>query len=111
MSKRTPAKPIKLADYKERKTLEGSIPVELDDGHIFRIPAPELWPDVFYKKTEAARANGGGYDLDEMARDMVGNDAEYDRFLANGGSAALFHCLMRENHDLDPGESPASSPS
>lgn len=111
MSKRNPTKPIKLADYRERKELEGSIPVELDDGHIFRIPAPEIWPDEFYKKTEAARRDGGGYDLDQMARDMVGDDAEYNRFLANGGSAALFHSLLKDGHDIDLGESPASSPS
>lgn len=104
MSKRNPPVMINLADFKKRKEREGSIPVELDDGHIFRIPPPELWPDAFYTKTEAAKKNGGGYDLEEMARDMVGNDAEYDRFLANGGSAGLFHSLLKEAHAISTEE-------
>lgn len=103
MSKRTGPTRVKLSDFKERKGVEGRIDVELDDGSVFTIPAPELWPEDFYR----TRAKLDDADLEQTARLIVG-DAEYDRFVAGGGTAVLFHALLNEEHGATAGGSQAS---
>jgi len=98
---------VVLADYKERKADEGAIDIVLSDGSTFRIPPPELWPDVVVSRVQVERAGGAAYGLDEMARGIVGDD-EFDRFVADGGTSTLFHSILKDEHNLDPGESSAS---
>lgn len=107
MSKRSHVR-IKLSDYKERKADEGAIDIELDDGSLFRIPPPELWPDEVMERTRTlTKENAHEYPLAEQARDIVGAE-EWARFTANGGTAVLFHSLLKEDHGADLGESSAS---
>jgi len=42
-----------------------------------------------------------------MARDIVGK-VEFDRFIEDGGTANLFHSILKDEHNLDVGESSAS---
>lgn len=107
MSKRRHAQ-VDLADFKERKADEGSVDVKLSDGTRMRIPPPELWPDVVIERIQAERAGGDAYPLERMARDMVG-DEPFDMFVADGGTTTLFHAILADSHQLDVGESSASS--
>lgn len=111
MSKRQHTR-VNLADYKERKADEGSIDVDLPDGTTFRIPPPELWPDLVTLRIQAEQASPSDapYTHEQMARDIVGTE-EFDHFVAQGGTATLFHMLLKEEHGLEPGESSASSSS
>lgn len=105
MSKRT-HRVVTLDDYKEKKADEGAIDVKLRDGTTFRIPPPELWPDEATRDAQEARRTGD-LDLERSARLIVG-DKEFDRFVANGGSATLFHSLLTDEHQAATGESSAS---
>lgn len=107
MSKRD-GRRVVLADYKERKADEGAIDVVLPDGTVFRIPPPELWPDGAMRKIQAANRPGAeAYDIEEQARDICGA-AEFELFVAQGGSAVLIQALIKDHHGTSTGESPAS---
>ncbi len=106
MSKREHAR-FNLKDYKERKADEGAIDVELWDGHVMRIPPPELWPDEIGERIQAERDGGEKFPPNAMAAAIVGAD-ELDRFIADGGTVTLFMTFMKDGHQLDVGESSAS---
>lgn len=94
---------IRLTDYKERKESEGAIDVETDDGQVFRIPPPELWPDSVGK---LVREN----DLVGLGEALLGADG-YARFVEAGGSAVILNGIFAEVHGVDVGERRASPPS
>ena len=96
MSKRTGPTKVKLSDFKERKELEGAIDIETDDGKIFRVPPPEVWPD---EVQELARDN----DIIGMSKTIMGED-EYAKFCAAGGNAALVNAIFAERHGAPAGE-------
>lgn len=97
MSKRTGPTKVKLSDFKERKELEGAIDVETDDGQVFRIPPPEVWPDEVNDITKGDR------DAVRMAQVILGAD-QYEKFCAAGGNAAMLHGIFAEVHGASPGE-------
>lgn len=96
MSKRTGPARIKLSDFKERKGREGSVEVETDDGQVFVIPPPELWPDDVAKLYQENDGVG-------MCRALLGSD-KYDAFVAAGGSSAMIGAIFAEVHGADAGE-------
>jgi hypothetical protein len=96
MSKKAGPVRVKLSDFKERKELEGAIEIETDDGQVFRLPPPEVWPDEveeLYRKREIV----------SMCRAIMG-DEPYDRYVAAGGSASLLNAIFAEYHGTSAGE-------
>lgn len=96
MSQRTGPTRIKLSDFKERKELEGAIDVETDDGQVFRIPPPEIWPD---EVSALARVQ----DVPGMARAILG-DEKFEAFIAAGGTATLLNAIYADVHGADAGK-------
>lgn len=96
MAKKTGPTRVKLSDFRERKELEGAIDVETDDGQVFRIPPPELWPDDVLPLAQAK-------DIVGMARRILG-DESYDKFTAAGGSAGILNAIFVEHHGTAAGE-------
>lgn len=88
---------VKLSEWRERK-MAGAIEIEVDDGQVFVIPPPDLWPD------EGHAARG---DLPATAKAILGED-RYAAFLEAGGSARMLNAIFAEHHGADPGESSAS---
>lgn len=73
------------------------IEIEADGGAVFRVPPPELWPDLAIDKASS--------DPIAAARVLLGD--QYNEFTEAGGSAALlFHIIGQEVGTL--GESSAS---
>lgn len=61
------------------------IEVEADDGQVFQIPPPELWPDEAIELSDK--------DPVGAARAVLG-PKEYERWRAAGGSAALLFAVI-----------------
>lgn len=95
MSKRDAPARLKLSDFKERKELEGAVDVEMDDGQVFRIPPPELWPDAVGKV--------GDGDIEEVGRLILGAET-FDSFVAAGGTGMLLQAIVDDHHGAKPGE-------
>lgn len=91
MSKRSGPTKVKLADFKERKAEEGAIDVEAEDGQVFRIPPPELWPD---EVGELARTG----DLVALAVAVLGGEDRFEAFKAAGGTATLLNAIVGDVH-------------
>lgn len=91
-----------LEDYKGLKRDEGAIDITTADGQVFTIDPPELWPD---ESGELAKAN----DIVAVSRALLGDC--YDAFIEAGGTATLIMAIIKDEHGLDAGESPASSSS
>jgi len=72
------------------------IEIETDDGQVFSIDPPELWPDDVL-----AAANPV-----ESARAVLGD--RYSAFLAAGGSAGLVSVIVERESKARLGESAAS---
>lgn len=102
MSKRANRR-IVLHDFKDKKRLEGQLDIELSDGSVLTVPAPELWPD----ETEPMIRAGENVAL---GRFLLGEES-YEAFLADGGTAALLGSMVSERHGVDPGKSSASDDS
>lgn len=85
-----------LSDYKAKKEQEGAIIIEADSGE-FRVAPPVLWPD---EVVAAGKAN----DNVAMAKGLLG-EAEYARWLTEGGTAALLLDIVGESLGVDTGES------
>lgn len=96
MSKKTGPTKVRLSDFKERKEAEGAIDVETDDGQVFRIPPPELWPD----EVGALASNN---QMVELGQALLGDDT-YKQFVAAGGSATILSAIFAEVHGLNVGE-------
>lgn len=87
---------VVLADYKAKKIDEGSIDIELEDGTVVVVPPPQVWPD---EVIVAARSG----DPIVSAKLLLG-DAEYERFLAGGGSGSVLNAIILDELGLSPGE-------
>ena len=96
MSKRTGPTRVKLADYKERKDREGRIEIETDDGQVFTVPPPELWPDEFTK----ARKD---MDPETQVRQLLGDEAT-ERYQAAGGTIMALLGIVGEELGAQAGE-------
>lgn len=101
MSKRD-NKRVKLSDFKDRKRDEGAIDIEGDDGTVFRIEPPELWPDEVHS-IDASK------DPVAFARALLGGEERYAAFVAAGGTAGVLAGILDERHGTGTGESSASS--
>lgn len=99
MSKRDNRR-VLLTDYKDKKRREGSIEIETDDGQVFTVDPPELWPDVKFSDLE-----------NEAVGRLLLGDEPFERFIAAGGTATILLGILNEKHDLTVGESEASSSS
>lgn len=98
-------KKIKLGEMQERLIDEGALDVELDDGTVLRIDPPELWSD----KCREILTDSTKDDAD-LGREMMGA-ANWKKFVAQGGTGALFARLLIERYQLTLGESEGSSTS
>lgn len=88
---------IKLADYKQKKRDEGAIEIEMEDGSVFHVDPPELWPDEI--QPLALAEDGVG-----MAKILIGED-RYADFVAAGGTASMVSAMVGDELGLSPGES------
>jgi hypothetical protein len=91
---------VLLSDFKARKEEEGAIDIETDDGTVFHVPPPELWPDDFQAIAEDNLA---------FATALIGGPEQYAQFVEKGGSALLLLSLIKERHGAEAGELSASS--
>jgi hypothetical protein len=89
---------FRLSEFTERKREQGSIEIETDDGSVFRVDPPELWPDDIASATNNEAA----------ARLIMGGDP-FDAFVAAGGSATLLVSIIAEAHGVSLGELLASA--
>jgi hypothetical protein len=96
---------VKLGEVRERLVEKGAIEVELSDGKVLRIDPPELWSD----KCRHILRDSTKDDAD-LGREMMGAD-NWKRFVADGGTGALFAHLLMERYQMTAGESAASSTS
>lgn len=94
---------VKLSDFKAKKELEGAIDLEMDDGTVFRIPPPELWPDAVAELNQNNDTIGA-------ARALIGED-RYEEFVAKGGNAMAVLGVIGDEHGITVPESDASSSS
>lgn len=81
-------KRYKLTDYKQEKREAGGIEIEADDGRVFKIDPPELWPDEVLELI-----NVESPDVIAVARLLLD---DYEAFKAAGGSAVIVATLARE---------------
>lgn len=95
---------VVLSDFKAKKRDEGAIEIEAEDGTVYRIDPPELWPD---EAAVAAQAE----DVVGLATALIGGPEKYQEFVAAGGSAAIVSSVLAEVHGIEVGESSASSTS
>jgi hypothetical protein len=96
---------LRLSEVRERLIDKGAIEVVLDDDSVLRIDPPELWSD----KCRQILVDPTKNDVD-LGREMMGK-ANWDKFVAGGGTGALFAHLLQERYQLTKGESEASSTS
>lgn len=87
---------VVLTDYKAKKVEEGAVDIDLGDGTVVTIPPPPVWSD-------AVVAAGRAQDLEAAGRALLG-DADYDRFVAAGGSGTLLNAIVLDELGLDVGE-------
>ncbi len=85
----------------EKREQHPDIEIEGDNGEVFRIPPPELWPDAVH---EAASRN----QLIPLATALLGGAEQYAAFRAAGGSASLLNAIVAEHTGASTGESTAS---
>lgn len=91
---------VDLSEWRKAREEAGSLDIDLGDGSPpVRLLPPELWPPAV---TEALRDHPG--DFDAQGRAVLG-DAEYERFLAAGGTARVLDQLIRDRHELITPES------
>jgi hypothetical protein len=88
---------VKLSDFRERKRAQGTVEIEADDGTVFKVDPPELWPD----EVNFARNNVAA------AKIILGD--QYEAFIAAGGTALLLVGIVGEVHGVTLGESLASA--
>lgn len=88
---------VSIAEFKARKRDEGGLDIEGEDGTLFSIPNPALWPDELM---ELARAG----DNIGAARLVLGGDETYQRFVAAGGSAVLLMAMVKDELGASAGE-------
>lgn len=93
-------KRVNLSAYKAEKRDKDSIEIETDDGDVFVIDPPSLWPDSV---AELAK----NQDLQGIARALLG-DARFDEFVAKGGSATIISKIVEEELGGTVPESSAS---
>lgn len=112
MSQRYKLPPVSLADFKAKKAEEGAVRIEAGD-RVFVVLPPELMADDTY--SEFIKYEGSPESIVDQARLLMG--AEYEEFVAAGGSAILLLSVIAEagqaknGQGADVGESGASSPS
>lgn len=78
------------------------IEVEADDGQVFTVPPPELWPDEAIELTDK--------DPVGAARAVLGAE-QYARWRESGGTAALLFAIIGKESGAQLGESAASTDS
>lgn len=74
------------------------IEIETDDGQVFEVPPPELWPDEVVELATTRPV--------DSARLVMGE--RYDQFIAAGGSAGLLSVIVQRESLTRMGESPGS---
>lgn len=94
---------VKLSDFKAKEEKEHSIEIEVDDGTVFTVLPVNLWPDAI---GELAAAND-----DLAAAQLLMGEAQYEQFVAAGGSAKMLFGIIADVNGLTVGESDASSSS
>jgi hypothetical protein len=80
-------KRIVLADYKAEKRDKHAIEIEGENGEVFTIDPPHLWPDEVLEL--AAKFDHAG-----AARAILGD--RYDAFLEAGGSGILLSKIVED---------------
>lgn len=88
---------VVLSDFKAKKRDEGAIEIEAEDGTVFRIDPPALWPDDALVLAKEKRAV-------ELATLLLGGEDGYRAFVAAGGSAALLDAIIGEELGARAGE-------
>ena len=87
-----------IRDYRESKASQ-AIEIEGDDGQVFTVPAPELWPDSVLEHAQAGDEVGA-------AKALLGDD--YDAFTKAGGTLLMLADLVFADQGATVGESGAS---
>lgn len=85
----------KLSEYIEAKRGGRQTHIELSDGTVLKVDPLELWSDEVLENAQA--------DQVKAARALLG-DADYERFKADGGTAALLLTLVQETQGVSKGE-------
>lgn len=91
---------VRLSEWRERREAAGALDIETDDGQVFRIPPPELWPDAVYE------AEG----VVDRVRLILGEDT-WAQAQAAGLSATALNAIWADRENLTLGEQQASPPS
>lgn len=94
MAKKRPV--VTLADYKQKKSEEGSFDIIGDRGTVFSVPPAVLWPD------DVQRLSAIG-DLTGLAAAVLGEET-FALFVAEGGSAILLSSLIEEHGGMSLGK-------
>jgi hypothetical protein len=89
----------KLSEYIESKRSGRQTHIELSDGTVLQVDPLELWSDAVLENAQK--------DQVKAATALLG-EANYARFKADGGTAALLLTLVQENQGLTPGEASPS---
>jgi hypothetical protein len=102
------SKVLKLSEFREKREEEASLDLELSDGTVLRIPPPDLWPDKCMDVLALQRK--GEADDSDLAKAIWGA-ANWKKYVADGGTTAMFSRLLIERFQMTTGESSASSSS
>ncbi len=97
MSDNNGTRRVSFADFVERKEEEHGFDIDMPDGTVVHVPAPELWSD------EVGDAYRSG-DLSGAARAVLGAE-QWERFTAAGGTATALNHIVAEQQGMDVGES------
>ena len=113
MSQRYKLPPVNLTDFKAKKAEEGAVRIKAGTKTFVVLP-PEMMSDDVY--SEFIKLEQNPEQIVDQARMLMG--ADYDEFVAAGGSAILLLSIIgetaktrRQDQGVDTGESGASSPS
>lgn len=90
--------PRKVSEFKEKRREKGGLEIEMENGVVFFLEPPELWPDMPRYPSD-----------DDVARAALGD--RYDEFVDAGGTGRLANALLMERHEVDIPESSASADS
>ena len=91
----------KLTEYIESKRSGRQTHIELSDGHVIKVDPLELWSDEVIQNIQT--------DQVKAAKALVG-PKDYERFKADGGTAALLLTIVQEGQGVTEGEaSPSES--
>lgn len=101
MSKRHKHPPVNLRDFLDRQEREGCVPVQ-GTSETWLVRPPQLLSDDDYRAFVASD------DEVEQAKLMMG-EADYEAFVADGGSAMILGMILAEALEAEQAEQGASA--